>query len=165
MWRVTNIEKTVIAIGRRANVIQLEVDKFIIAINPTRVLCAADRINNNIGQAERKPMLVADADIFATIICICCATKLSEAPIWFNISNSRLCNIAVLRAMYDMHMPITPSIIININAVISIICVPTVVEAFRAVECGKKRAVLDICFSKSFIAWGVLNFISHMVGR
>ena len=165
VWRVTSIENAIMDIGNSVNAIQPVPDRPIVAIKPTRVLWAMDMINSSIGHANKKPIPVAIADIFPTIVCICRTTKLSDAPIWLRISNSRLCNIAVLRAIYDIHVPMAPNIMANISVAIKIICVPAAVDDCRADACGKKRAVLEICFSKSRMPSVDLNFISHMVGR
>lgn len=155
----------IIAIGNSNRVSQLPLDRFIIAIRPTRVRCAAAIINISIGHAARNPMPVAFSDILVTITCIWWAIKLSDAPIWFRISSSRRCNIAVLRAMYDMHVPIARIISARIRPDINIMYMPVVDDDFNADACGKKRAVLSIFSANSSIDSGVLNLISHIIGR
>ena len=81
MRRVVQIEKATIAAGNRNSVSQPVPDSPNIAISPTRALCAVDIISNKTGIAAIKPIAAAVVLIFATIICIWCATKLSEAPI------------------------------------------------------------------------------------
>ena len=162
---MTIVAKAIIAIGSKVSVVQPAPDKFIVAIKPTRARCAADIINSNIGHAAKKPMPVAVIEILATMICIWWAIKPSEAPIWFSISSSRRCNIAVLRVMYDMHTAIVPSIINSISPDANIMYVPVVVDDFSEEACGKKRAYFDICSENASIASVDLNFISHILGR
>ena len=96
---VMYIENAIIAIGISSNIVHPAPDNPIVAIIPTRVLCAVDIISPSIGNAVTSPIVVANVLIFATMVCICRATNLSDAPTWFNISSSRLCSMAVLRAI------------------------------------------------------------------
>ena len=97
--RVIQIANMTIAIGSNISINHPNPDKPIIAINPTRALCAVEFISIKTGAAAAKPIEVAIVLIFATMICICFATKPSDAPTWFNISSSRRCNIAVFCAI------------------------------------------------------------------
>ena len=73
--------------------------------------------------------------------------------------------MAVLRAIYEMHMPIAPMVKINIKDDISIIFQPAPVDDFRAVACVKNRACFDICSPTDFKSAVVLNSISHIFGK
>lgn len=81
MRRVVQIENRTITIGNSTSVNQPPPDKPSIAIRPTRALWAVDMINNSTGAAAIKPISAAVELIFATIVCIWRATKLSDAPI------------------------------------------------------------------------------------
>ena len=72
------------------------------------------------------------------------AMNLSVAPTWFNISNSCLCNIAILRDIYDIHMPIDTNINISINVVIDTNFQPALTEVFIADVCVKNFARFEI---------------------
>ena len=89
------MDNITIAIGSSININQSVVDKDNVAIKPVRAECAVAKIINIIGAAHIKPTVQAIVLIFATIICICFAMNLSVAPIWFNISSSCWCNIAM----------------------------------------------------------------------
>ena len=109
-------------------------DNVNVANNPTRAECAVDKINPKIGIATTKPIKHAIALIFATMICIWFAMNLSVAPTWFNISNSCLCNRAILRDIHDTHTPIEANINTIINIVIDTNFHPADIEFFNAAE-------------------------------
>ena len=67
-------------IGNANKMITSIADSVNVASNPTRAECAVDKINSKIGIAIINPIKHASALIFATIICICFAIKLSVAP-------------------------------------------------------------------------------------
>lgn len=77
---VIQMEKIIIKIGSVVNSIQPVLDNPSIAIKPMRALCAVESISSIIGRAHKYPMLHAVRQIFPTIICICRAIKLSDAP-------------------------------------------------------------------------------------
>ena len=79
--RVTQIAKIMIATGSINNSVQPNPFNPIVAISPTRALCAVDIIISNTGIAATNPIDAANVLIFATINCICRATKPSDAPI------------------------------------------------------------------------------------
>lgn len=78
---VVHMENRTIATGNNASVSHPPPDSPSIAIKPTRALWAVDIISSNTGVAAIKPIVAAVALIFATIICIWWAMKLSDAPI------------------------------------------------------------------------------------
>ena len=163
--RVTNIANMIIVTGRATNVHQPNAFNPSIASNPTRAECAVDNINSNTGMAAIKPNVAASVVILATIICIWRATKLSDAPIWVKISNSRRCNIAVLRAIYDIDTPIAPNANARTRTDIPIIFQPADVDVLRADACDKNRAFFSIDFWMLVMSSDDLNSISHIVGK
>ena len=83
--RVIDIANMIITIGSNVSIAQPAPLNPIVAIRPTRALCAVDIIIIRIGAAATKPIAAASALIFATMICICRVIKLSDAPTWFKI--------------------------------------------------------------------------------
>lgn len=157
VWRVIHIENTVIAMGNKISANQPVPVNDMVDINPIRAECAADIISSNTGAAAKKPIPAAWMQILPTIICIWRAINVSDAPIWFNISSSRRCSIAVLRAMYEMHTLIAPNISNSINDDIVIIHQPAPVDAPKADACVKKRAFLDSSWPTDSRSSVVLN--------
>ena len=153
------------AIGKRNKVSQPVPDKPSMAIRPMRAECAADIISSRTGAAQIKPMPAAIRLILPTMICIWRAINPSDAPIWFKISSSRRCNIAVFRAIYDIQMPIVPSVSASISDAIIIICQPALVDDFSADAWVKKRAFFDIWSPTVSRSDLVLKRISHIFGR
>ena len=96
---VIYIANIIIATGNNSKTVHPSPDSPIVAIRPTRALCAVEMISPSMGSADARPISVAIALIFATMICICLVMNLSDAPTWFNISSSRLCSMAVFRAI------------------------------------------------------------------
>ena len=121
-------------IGNNAKTNQPVVDKESVDIKPTRADCAVDKIIKIIGNAHTKPTRHATELIFATMICIWRAIKLSEAPTWFNISSSCLCSMAIFLEIQETQTPIETNIKTKTNIVIDTNFQPAEIDVCRADE-------------------------------